>query len=77
MAIYAVFLNWDMEHLACTGAVNVAATLEYLLPPHLTGIPSDNAGFDGAEIGNIELSTFLRNEGCPDQLREGVRDIFI
>ena len=77
MAVNPMLLNRDMEHLTGTGAVDVTTCFKDLLTPRLTGIPRDDSCFDGTEVGNIKLRTILRDEGCPDQLGEGVRDILI
>ena len=72
-----MLLDRDMEHLTGAGAVDVTSGFKDFLTPRLTGIPRDDSCFDGAEVGNIKLRTILRDEGCPDQLGEGVRDILI
>ena len=77
MAVNAMLLNRNMEHLTGTGAVDVTTCFKDLLTPRLTGIPRDDSCFDGAEVGNIKLRTVFRDERCPDQLREGVRDVFL
>ena len=64
----AVFLDRDAEHLRCRGAVNIAAVLKDFLPPCFTGIPRNNAGFNGAEVGYDKLVSASRHKGGANKL---------
>lgn len=77
VAVDAMFLHRDLEHLTGRGAVDVTAVCEDLLTPDLTGKPCQHSGLDGREVCHDELAVFLRHECRPDQLRECVRHILI
>ena len=77
VAIDPVLFHGNLEHLAGAGAVDVAALLENLLPPRLPGVPGDDAGLDGGEVGHQKLSAVLGNERGADQLGECVRHVLI
>ena len=61
-----------MEHLACAGAVDIAALGEHLLPPLLPGEPGDDSGLDSGEVGHDKLPAVLRHKGGTDELGQGV-----
>ena len=77
VAIYAVLLNRDLEHLRCGGAVDVAAFLEDLLTPDFTGKPRQHSGLDCREVRDNKPISGLRHKGSADQLRECIWHIFV
>ena len=77
MPVDPVLLHGHLEHLTGAGAVDVSTFLEDLLPPRLPGVPGDDAGLDGGEVGHEKLSAFSGDERGADQLRKCVRHILI
>ena len=73
MAVDTVLFYWNAEHLTGGGAVNIAAALEHLHTPLLTGQPCDHAGFHRAEVADDELFACAGNEGSADQLGQHIR----
>ena len=61
------------EHLAGGGAVNIAAALEHLHAPLLTGQPRDHAGFHCAEVADDEFFARTGDKGGANQLGQHVR----
>ena len=72
MAVNAMLFHRHTEHLAGGGAVNIAAALEHLHAPLLTGQPCDHAGFYRAEVADDELSTCAGDKGGANQFRQHV-----
>ena len=65
----------NAEHLAGASAVNVAAGLEQIKPPLLSGKPGNDPGLDRREVRNIKQLAFRRYESGTDQLAERVRHV--
>ena len=77
MPVDPVLFHGHLEHLTGAGAVDVATFLEDLLPPRLPGVPGDDAGLDGGEVGHQELSAIFGDERGADQLGERVRHVLV
>ena len=77
MAIDAVLLNRNLEHLAGRGAVDIAALGKDLLTPLFTGKPCDDTGFDSRKVCHQKLSAFSGNKGSTDELGKSIRHIFV
>ena len=77
VAIDAMLLDRNLEHLRRTRAVDVAAIGKDLLSPALISKPRDDTGLDGRKVRHQELCALTRDERGADELGQGIRHIFI
>ena len=62
----------DAEHLGGGLAVDIPTLPKQVEPPCLASKPCDHPGFDGTEVSDDEATALAGDEGCADQLAEGV-----
>ena len=77
MTVYTVLFHWNLEHLRCGCAVDVASFFKNILAPGFSRKPCQHSGFNGGKVDNDKLAAAFRHKCGADQLRQGIRHILI
>lgn len=77
MTVYTVLFHWNLEHLRCGCAVDVASFFKNILAPGFSRKPCQHSGFNGGKVGNDKLAAAFRHKCGADQLRQGIWHILI